>query len=751
MSLTAGFDLVFELSDSTLERLFFAGLPQNQNLPISGPVELPRQDAAFAGLKVSVYMILEQTIPEFFSTDNNIPSIRIKIAHDKTSIEGLSPQPICPLKGVFTVEAPITLGKISCPTPVAPTCLQAQIDLSNPTITHSFDNPQIIDSAVPSSSGLVSAMFANQVGENIRKVIGDGIKVFGPVIGFDPTRDGTITPMVVTRAELKHLENGLAFFFNLFNNTKNNGNINNKTHTDIPPTRDVALHLSPEAFRRLVFCPAIGAQQNIPVGNLPSVCGTGQSFSHYVAQADTNIDITHIQDTLEFGRIRIDGKYKKSSFCYEATGSFAGAITFPDGLYSKYSVLETNSSVHVEWYCDAAAAIIGALTGGAAFGVFAQLGLELFLNIAFELKMKSLQSGFSSIASISNSRNIGVLNGISFNKFPSNVSPEGITIPGTVDALYNIYHPQQQDILLSGVVTVQPGSRKVIDQGNVSLKTPCESTEHSYPWTLSEVTEVANYDIISKGYTRPFGSVQWQIVVFKANAAPGTGDVFPVHGQGDIELEVDTVMPGINGEVTLRQKVLVGYNTTNEQIILTNKTPQKGTYSLTIELNAVDCGGQKVFTWHTIGFTGLILEIGGGWNEKWEKCIRELVERYRKNEAKLYNAAVPFIEKVDRPPPDRFKAFLDAIIQYADHQTYEIIGLTKLAHAETVSRVQIEHYAEFADVHMRAMHSKEIAQIDKHAAVLGGRVQSLKAQLESALAEFKQAEDRANQMKGIQN
>jgi len=68
-----------------------------------------------------------------------------------------------------------------------------------------------------------------------------------------------------------------------------------------------------------------------------------------------------------------------------------------------------------------------------------------------------------------------------------------------------------------------------------------------------------------------------------------------------------------------------------------------------------------------------------------------------------------------------------------------MIGLTKLAHAETVSRAHLQQYKDRTDSLIRAVYADDIAQAERQLAQLNASARQLKAQFESTQAEIEQA------------
>lgn len=738
MSLTAGFDLVFEISDSALERLVLAQMPVG--LPVTEPVELPPQLVSIGDVNGTIQMVLDQLTVRFLS-EMGVAQVRIEATHAQTSISSsFLTRTICPLQGVFVVQAPIMIG--SSPIPNSNLELrQAQIDLQNATVTHSFSNPENIEAVIPGASALISLAFRDQFRSSMLSNLASPLAGVGPGIAFNANGDGSLVPLVVTRIEIKYVPGGLVLFCNLDNATRRNGDVNAKAGVAIPPNRDLALHLSPGGFRRKLFCPIVAEQAKAPVSSLPTACGNAGSFSMHVAQADTDVDITRIEETFEFGRIRVDGSFRKSGFCYELTGSFQGQITFPSRLGAKFDLLATHSDYDVDWYCELAATVIGALTGGAAFGAFSLLGVKLFesgMDASFTSK---LQSGLTGLSIAPAPFGANLFKQMSFTT--PIVTPNGLTLPGFVGLSYFVYHPQQKKAELLGAIA-RSGTRSV-DSGIVQLQTPCDQEPLLYPWTMFAVTETADFRLITVGYTRPLHEVHWRLYV--TNAAMTGVDQFALEGNGDLEVEVHTVVPDIDGEVQVRQKVIIGYNASADSMLLVNKTPEKGLYAFTLQVSGTDCGGKPLSAWHSLGFTGLVLEVGGGWHERWADCMEGLFKRLK--DKIPYHEYVPPVEKVDRPPEGRFKQFFDVFINHADHSNIAMIKLTKLAHAETVARVHLQESGRHMETLVRATQAKAIAEESARVRQLAERVESLRSQLDTSIAELQNVEGQLFQMTGI--
>ena len=110
------------------------------------------------------------------------------------------------------------------------------------------------------------------------------------------------------------------------------GNFRDRVGTVVTEGNDLAISISPPAFRRIIFCPQLPGilfpMMPTPPP-LPPVCGIAASVSI------RGVTLTSISDTFAEGRIEIRGRVTDSGFCFDAVGTFRIDLSFgiaPGGM-----------------------------------------------------------------------------------------------------------------------------------------------------------------------------------------------------------------------------------------------------------------------------------------------------------------------------------------------------------------------------------------------------------------------------------
>lgn len=133
----------------------------------------------------------------------------------------------------------------------------------------------------------------------------------------------------------------------------------------VPPGEDYSIAISPEAFRRVLFCPALPealdredpAPASVPctpedLPELPGPCGEADAME----LEDRRGRITRLEDQLGDGFLAVEGDFEDDGFCYEATGDFRNEITVSaaedrPGITSSVSDTDVSMDVDVDWWC----------------------------------------------------------------------------------------------------------------------------------------------------------------------------------------------------------------------------------------------------------------------------------------------------------------------------------------------------------------------------------------------------------------
>lgn len=409
MSLLAGFDVVTELSGSAVldlikRRLQLGGAsinpPSELTLPLSGTVT-----GTFHAILDDLTLTLDPV------TEN----ATLRFLFSNTSVLSWNPAfQLVTLDGAVTVTVPIGLGS---PGP-AQRALTAEFDAATVALTFS------LSAAVKINTGLAgTGITAGQLKTFLEGEITTAITQLGtPFLGngfvVTPGADGSLNPLVYTTLT-RHLvsasptNQAVCLLGNVLLPNAGNGNVQLKTAPAITPGNNTCVSIAPEAFHVLTFCPAMVTELSASsAGALPLTCGSAAGFQ------TEGVTLTSIADHFTAGHINVDGTFMKSGFCYDATGTFHGEITFSSSgatLTPNLSMGPPDVDVSVPWYCGPA--------GGVAIGVTSLISTAIGNAVAQGIADSYAQDAVDRILGDPlSAQNVGIA-GIAFNA--AAVSSEG--------------------------------------------------------------------------------------------------------------------------------------------------------------------------------------------------------------------------------------------------------------------------------------------------------------------------------------
>src|SRR5581483_7622108 len=169
-----------------------------------------------------------------------------------------------------------------------------------------------------------------------------------PSFGVVPGTTGSISRGQFDRLELHNIGSEAIGLFGMLIPSKPFGDHNQKTATAITPGHGLAVDIGADAFHQLIFCPNMATSAKLgSVSDLPPTCGSGSITVN-------GVTITHIADSFAAGQINIDGTLEKSGFCYDAHGSFHGAVTLSvkgGTLTASLAMGDPQIEVDIPWYC----------------------------------------------------------------------------------------------------------------------------------------------------------------------------------------------------------------------------------------------------------------------------------------------------------------------------------------------------------------------------------------------------------------
>lgn len=698
MSLLAGFDLVTEISNETITKLLENNL-QIGGQSVSPPFELSLPVSG-SGANGTAHIVVTDLTVDLNADD----TITLTLPFDRGSVIVTSPLSltVCPLSGSLTITAALQLvnaGGANKQISVNLGAATASINWSaaaNNAIAHDLSGTPITPAtftalAIQAITGYVHAIPAPTIPLAFRVVPGsDGS--LSPTLQFEKLEVHCI-------ANANRSKQALGIFGILLVANHANGNHTQKTATAITAAHDgVCISLSPAAFHTLVFCPAIASALGTSVNHLPPTCSVATGFNK------SGVTITKIADSFANGHIDINGGVSKSGPCYDATGTFHGALTLSitgSTLKPHLAMDEPDIDISIPWYCWLAAAFILGPIGIAIAAVVSTVGDTVASSFAGEAIQNAIGSGLPGIS-------VGALSGASFST--AAVTTEGLTLQGTVPLF--VSHPfVAPAIHLAGSVTTSHS--EVVSSGTFHTQVWCMPEAKDYPYTEYVQQQTGTYHLSGTLVSLP-------LTPHFTLSAPGSE--IPLTGNsGTVAIpNVNThyPMPLATGGTAMVQTVHIGYSISGASVQLTN-TPSEGDYAVYLNVSATDCDGNVVQddTHHDLSdyvhvqFEGDHVDIGGGYVADVQHCgqllqqmIQEISNRYKQYQN------VPIWQQVDFPAPDQVIAYIRDLVATDLPQMDEILVASKLAHGNSFYRALFSPAAQQPDL-LRAAGTRAIAQL----------------------------------------
>lgn len=675
MSLLAGYDLLIEISNSTLLNLVKA------NFKIQGAYANPPFEISIpiigSGAKGLAHLIATDLKLNLNADD----TVTLKIIFSNASISLSTPLSISlsKLAGDITLTAPISLANVGSTTKKG-----LGIDLKTAKVQLSFTAAaqNEIKSKLSATNFTYDlfAAFANQA-------LKDYINKMGMVsfpLGFDVIagKDGSLTQFEKLEVHCIEDQNpskqALGLFGILLVANHNKGDHTKKTTSAITSSHGIALSISPEVFRKVLLCPMLAnyflpkeyAQDNAgAINQMPTPCGTSGGFNV------KGITITSMTDSFDDGHINLDVTCEKSGTCYEAKGSVHGELTFKTGSTSITPILTTEEpkvNVSIPWYCYLAAAV----------GI--PLGLEAAIII--DVVADSIVSAFADKV-IKDTLGKG-LPGFSTSKIPDvtfnevKILKEGLSLLGNMSI--DLPTAVTSGIKLQG--SVQTMLSQEISSGTFH-STFCAIGDYPYKEyaKLQKGTYTAIATLMGKPLTLTWSICAGSVGGFGIPTSQSSWVIFK-DKQGTITIPgAETLNPfPLPTGTSITQDIHIDYTIGDDTIKLINK-PDEDNYYFWLKVKAVDpINNQDEYEIQGL-FEGDDVEIGGGYYEDEAECLDQLNKKFK---AITFMANQDVLEWVPRdyPPQEQLLGFLDHIIQTEDRDADEMFVRLKLIHGHSFYR-----------------------------------------------------------------
>lgn len=665
MSLMAGFDFIAEMSNETIRKLIETNL-QIGGITASPPFELtlPLSGSGASGTAHLVVTDLQLDL-------NADDTISLVLLFNRASLALTAPMAIslCPLDGTLTMTAPVQLvstggsnQQVSVNMGAATVNIQWST-AANQTIANRLNGTPVTPALFNVLATQALTSYAHSIGAPTVPI---GFRVV-------PGTNGSLGQNLQFEKLEVHCipshnrgSQALGIFGILLAANHANGNHSLKTSTAITAAHDgVCVSIAPGAFHSLVFCPNIASALSTAPGQLPATCGSAGGF-------DTQgVTLTNLSDSFANGHINLDGAVDKSGFCYDAHGTFHGAITFTVSgttLIPHVNMDQPNVSVDIPWYCWLVAGVVLGPLGLLLAGIADAVATSIAQSLAGSALNGFLGGGIPGVG-------VSGLSGASFNS--AGITTEGLTLQGTAP----IFVPAASGVpslqLSGSVITVDA---TVLGAGIFHARVWCLPTAKDYPYT-----EYAQHQ---RGVYQFSGTMVTQPLTPQYTISHGGSTVPLVGTNGTVSLpNVDThyPMPLATGGTSLQQTVHIGYTISGTSIQLTN-LPSEGNYSVVLRATATDCSGtpvrdaanQPVQAAIQVSFEGDHVDIGGGYAADVQLCMLQLIARLPREVQPQFPPQV--FPPVNFPGPDSMIQYIRDMIAMDTPLGDEMLVASRIAH-----------------------------------------------------------------------
>jgi hypothetical protein len=682
MSLTAGFDLVLEISNALLLKLLKSNL-KIQGVAANPPFEIT-VSITTSGVTASGHVIVDDLQLDLNADD----TVTVTLLFSNSSIIAETPLPltVSALDGNLAIQAPIKLGESGTPNKKVPV-----VDLGAATVTVNFTQAaQNKISSALAGTLITLPVFMNLVTQAFTDFVHDlGVQMapLGSKEGFNvvPGVDGAISPSLqfeklevhcIPHADRNKQAVGLFGIVLAANHSK--GNHIQKTATAITAGHDVCISISPETFQSKILCPII-AKELIPkefekdplaaVSKLPPSCGSSSGVEK------DGVKITGISSSFAQGHIDLNWFVSKSGFCYEANGSVHAEVTLQmDGneIEPEFQVDQPDLDIDIPWYCYLGAGLILAALGGVIAGLVGVVALAIVDAVAHvEPKLRDIEPEEQALGAL----------GAYFDDLST--TPEGLTIYGTMSVA--LPAPASRSIQLNGSVVTT--SAEVLSTGTYH-NTFC--FEGDFPYIEQAQKQVGTYDVVPTLLGRPL-ILEWQISAGNVGAwgqKITESAKVPLAGQsGTVSIpQVATHYPFPLPDGTIVTKdVNIDYLMSGDAIKLTNK-PEDGNFDFWLHVKAKDPVGNVAETTKQGYFEGDAVIIGGGFQEQLQDCLNNLLKKLKALTSRANTEIMPPWVPVNYPVPDELIALIQSVVRSGVPEADELLAHTKLLHGSSFYR-----------------------------------------------------------------
>jgi hypothetical protein len=660
MSLLAGFDFAAELSNAAVLR-FMQTVSLPGGLSLAVPFDLTAGDLTSAGAH---FLFTDVAIDLLQTGSTSYVQIAMTFADTQITVpQGSGTVSFANAAGTLTFQLPLLF--VTPTGASSPATLTARFGaIAQHTLSLVFSNPSAFQPPLP--AGVEPMNVANLVAlvgilPQLHAVGDIGLGVSFPIVAAG-SGDGSLSPnLSFLDVHVVHVPNSdrtqqaLVVLGTLVSESVGQGVPAQKTTTAITAGHDFAISLSPAAFKKLLFCPAVATQfAGGNVASLPTSCGGASSLSIQ------GLDVTSIAATFGATGVSVDVAGSHTAAEYVADLTVHGQMAFAAQGSSVNATVHFDDpviNITVAWWD-----VVGSILTGLIWGV---------VSLIVDGVNGDLSGSTSQLADVLVSTLLPPLPGLTLDLDTASATAEGLTLEGTIP--YTAPEAVMPWLELSGsVLTHLP--RAVASSGQFSTTSGCPIG--TYPYTEYDQIQNLTYEAVGHLLGTPL-EVAWSVIADDYSVHPLTGTTGTI---SFTQQRCYYVRPIPGGSLPIAQTVSLSYEINGASLQLTNRAAD-GNYSIGLHARAVSPAGTVVEAATMISVQGDALEIGGTWSQDVASCVAGLAGRLRGSQQQwqMHQPSLRW-QPVDHPEPGQILSMINAILATGAKDAVEVAQRALVAH-----------------------------------------------------------------------